>query len=213
MQRALPISSSITSEKPLACGNIPVPPDRPALAFQSVRDGLGARPVLTRIANEHVAHRIKQPTVTYVAPSIVDPEHFGEEEILRRLGQRIREIRIQRGFKSQEEFADLLQTASNIRRTPGNGAEEFSVNDYYRVAELLGVTLEELFAGLETGKPVSRKRPRTSLDGIARELTSMERSLQRLKDIVSPRKPPPKRKRESRGEPRRQRATAPKRTE
>jgi transcriptional regulator with XRE-family HTH domain len=125
------------------------------------------------------------------------------EEILRRLGQRIREVRLQRGFKSQEEFADYCRLHRTFVGHLETGRKDFRLTTIIRVAELLGVTLEELFAGLEAGRPFAGKRLRTSVDGVARELIAMEVSLQRLKKMVSPRQGVEQSKGESGTEPRR----------
>jgi transcriptional regulator with XRE-family HTH domain len=112
------------------------------------------------------------------------------EDILRRLGQRIREIRIQRGFKSQEEFADYCKLHRTFIGHLETGRKDFRLTTVIRVAQALGITLQELFAGLETGKPfrstkASRLRE-ANFDGLLRELATLERSIQRLKQFASP---------------------------
>jgi transcriptional regulator with XRE-family HTH domain len=110
------------------------------------------------------------------------------EEILQRLGRRIREIRIERGFKSQEEFADYCKLHRTFVGHLETGRKDFRLTTVIRVAEALGVTLEELFAGLESGKSFrTRKRsrsPQTDSGDLLRELATLERSVQRLKEIA-----------------------------
>lgn len=111
------------------------------------------------------------------------------EEILRRLGERIREIRIKRGFKSQEEFADYCKLHRTFVGHLETGRKDFRLTTVIRVTEALGVTLEEIFAGLETGKPhkaATRRTRGVDLDAVARELSALERSIQRLKKYASP---------------------------
>lgn len=111
------------------------------------------------------------------------------EDILRRLGHRIREIRIQRGFKSQEEFADYCQLHRTFVGHLETGRKDFRLTTIIRIADALGVTLQELFTGLETGKPFGNTKARRIRDakfsGMLRELTELERSVQRLKEYVT----------------------------
>jgi transcriptional regulator with XRE-family HTH domain len=111
------------------------------------------------------------------------------EEILRRLGLRIREIRIQRGFKSQEEFADYCKLHRTFIGHLETGRKDFRLTTVIRVTEALGITLEEIFAGLESGKPLKTTRRRirgSDLDAVAREVSALERGIQRLKKYTSP---------------------------
>lgn len=110
------------------------------------------------------------------------------EEILRRLGRRIREIRIQRGFKSQEEFADYCKLHRTFVGHLETGRKDFRLTTVIRVAEALGVTLEELFAGLEKGVPFRARRlvrPVPDNAGLMRELERLEHNVQNLKAIAT----------------------------
>jgi len=111
------------------------------------------------------------------------------EDILRQLGKRIREIRIQRGFKSQEEFADYCKLHRTFVGHLETGRKDFRLTTIIRIADALGITLQELFAGLETGKPFGvRKASRirnANFDGMLRELAGLERTVQRLKEYAS----------------------------
>jgi transcriptional regulator with XRE-family HTH domain len=110
------------------------------------------------------------------------------EEILRRLGRRIREIRIQRGFKSQEEFADYCKLHRTFVGHLETGRKDFRLTTVIRVAEALGITLEELFAGLETGKPFravnASRKSQPNYTGLLGELANLEKSVQRLKELA-----------------------------
>jgi transcriptional regulator with XRE-family HTH domain len=111
------------------------------------------------------------------------------EDTLRQLGRRIREIRIQRGFKSQEEFADYCKLHRTFVGHLETGRKDFRLTTIIRIAEALGVTLQELFAGLESEKPfrstkASRLRE-ADFDGLLREIATLERSIQRLREFAS----------------------------
>jgi transcriptional regulator with XRE-family HTH domain len=75
------------------------------------------------------------------------------EEILRRLGQRIRELRRERGFTSQDTLADYLKMHRTFIGHLETGRKDFRMTTMIRVAEALGVTLSELFVGIEAGEP------------------------------------------------------------
>jgi len=110
------------------------------------------------------------------------------DDILRRLGQRIREIRIQRGFGSQEEFADYCKMHRTFLGHLETGRKDFRLTTVIRVAHALGVTLQELFTGLEAEEPFKLKRTKHGPDsqGMLRELATLERSVEKLKELVSP---------------------------
>ena len=110
------------------------------------------------------------------------------EDILRRLGERIREIRVQRGFKSQEEFADYCKLHRTFVGHLETGRKDFRLTTIIRVAEALGVTMGELFAGLETGESrrhTKANRRSADFDGILREISVLERSVSKLKEYTS----------------------------
>jgi len=108
------------------------------------------------------------------------------EAIILRLGRRIREI--QRGFKSQEEFADYCKLHRTFVGHLETGRKDFRLTTVIHVAEALGVTLQDLFAGLESGKPLQAAKlggiRQADLDAILRELTALERSIKRLKQYT-----------------------------
>jgi hypothetical protein len=84
------------------------------------------------------------------------------------------------------------------------GRKDFRLTTIIRVADGLGVTLQELFAGLEAdeGTELEKlKRPRRAdLDRLIKEVASLDRTVQRLKEITSTgRRRVPPRKRQVRG--------------
>jgi transcriptional regulator with XRE-family HTH domain len=109
-------------------------------------------------------------------------------EILRGLGRRIREIRIQRGFKSQEEFADYCKMHRTFLGHLETGRKDFRLTTIIRVAQALGITLQELFAGLESGEsaPASIRMQRRSIDPqrLLKEVECLERSVNNLKALT-----------------------------
>lgn len=115
------------------------------------------------------------------------------DDILRRLGQRIREVRIQRGFKSQEEFADYCNLHRTMLGHLETGRKDFRLTTIIRLANALGVTLSELFTGVESGEPFKLKRTRPGAmdrDGVLREVAVLERTVQRLKELSSQKERP-----------------------
>jgi transcriptional regulator with XRE-family HTH domain len=114
------------------------------------------------------------------------------EQIFRRLGQRIRDVRVQRGFASQEAFADYLKVHRTFVGHLETGRKDFRLTTLIRIAEALEVPLADLFTGLEADKPLKLNR-RTGVGGrtaILRELNAVEQGIQRMKALVSP--PPDK---------------------
>ena len=112
------------------------------------------------------------------------------EDILKRLGKRIREVRIERGFKSQEEFADYCKMHRTMLGHLETGRKDFRLTTIIRVADALGVTLAELFSGVETGeqfKP-NRKGGRGAVDPyrVLKEAATLEQTARRLRELAAP---------------------------
>jgi transcriptional regulator with XRE-family HTH domain len=111
------------------------------------------------------------------------------DDILRLLGQRIREIRIRRGFASQEAFADYCKMHRTFVGHLETGRKDFRLTTIIRVADALGATLSELFAGLEHGEPVRSKRIRhgtLAQTRMRQELEILERAVRNLKQLTLP---------------------------
>ena len=111
------------------------------------------------------------------------------DDILKRLGQRIREIRIQRGFASQEAFADYCKMHRTFLGHLETGRKDFRLTTVIRVAEALGVTLSDLFAGVEDGEQMKVKQLRPGpLDRlrVRRELDVLDQSVKNLRELTSP---------------------------
>jgi transcriptional regulator with XRE-family HTH domain len=109
------------------------------------------------------------------------------EQIFQRLGQRIRDVRVQRGFTSQEAFADYLKVHRTFVGHLETGRKDFRLTTLIRIAEALEVPLADLFVGLEVDRPFKLKR--TGAGGraaILRELDTVERSVQKVKALISP---------------------------
>jgi transcriptional regulator with XRE-family HTH domain len=69
--------------------------------------------------------------------------------LLRALGQRIRELRTERGY-SQEGFADECGVHRTFMGTIERGESNLSFHNIAKVAVTLGVPLSGLFSGLES---------------------------------------------------------------
>jgi transcriptional regulator with XRE-family HTH domain len=111
------------------------------------------------------------------------------EELFRRLGRRIHDIRIRRGFASQEAFADYLKVHRTFVGHLETGRKDFRLTTIIRIAEALGVPLSELFAGLEADEPFKAKR-KGNRDAqrhyaLLKELDVMERSVLKMKTLAT----------------------------
>jgi transcriptional regulator with XRE-family HTH domain len=107
------------------------------------------------------------------------------KDIQRRLGQRIRELRIKQGFGSQDAFSEFLGLHRTVIGFWETGRKDLRLSTLIRVAEALGITLSELFAGLETGERAGAPRPRSlDRDRILRDFAVLEEHVQKLKGDV-----------------------------
>jgi transcriptional regulator with XRE-family HTH domain len=108
---------------------------------------------------------------------------------MRRLGTRIREIRVRQGFTSQDALADFLKMHRTFVGHLETGRKDFRMTTIIRVAAALDVRLSELFAGLETGEePPMTGKARRAVPGsqaMLREIDVLEQSLQKLKALAS----------------------------
>lgn len=82
------------------------------------------------------------------------------EQVLKRLGERIRELRLERGFKSQEKFADFCGMDRTFMGHLETGRRDFRLSTIIRVADALDIPIAELFMAPESdtkGKRTSRR--------------------------------------------------------
>ena len=141
------------------------------------------------------------------------------EDLLRSLGARIRELRLERGWP-QEKFSEIC----DVHRTWMGQIERgknISVNTLANIADGLGVTLSTLFAGVErgaskgeTGKVASTKTPahigpairagqqtvQALVEELRAERAALERMVATLREVALDRRP--KRKAKSKHSPR-----------
>jgi transcriptional regulator with XRE-family HTH domain len=116
--------------------------------------------------------------------------------LLQRLGQRIRELRNQKGW-SQEEFADVCGVHRTYMGHLERGEKNLSFRSIMRVAAALEVPLSVLFKEIESAEPETgvsgprRARPsigknQATLDRnrLRKELATMERSIHSLKELA-----------------------------
>jgi transcriptional regulator with XRE-family HTH domain len=130
------------------------------------------------------------------------------EDLLRSLGRRIRELRLERGW-SQEKFSEIC----DVHRTWMGQIERgknISVNTLANIADGLGVTLSTLFAGVErgaskgeTGKAASTKTPahigpairagqqtvHVLVEELRAERAALERTVATLREVALDRRP------------------------
>jgi transcriptional regulator with XRE-family HTH domain len=110
------------------------------------------------------------------------------EDVLKRLGHRIRELRLQRGFNSQEKFADFCGVDRTFMGHLETGRRDFRLSTIIRLADALDVGVADLF--LEPGSSVSRhKHPRVRSAAIDRKrvletAADLERAAKTLKDVA-----------------------------
>ena len=71
-----------------------------------------------------------------------------QEELLKALGKRVRELRSKRGY-SQEAFADLCGVHRTFMGTIERGESNLSFRNLAKLSTTLGITLSQLLAGLE----------------------------------------------------------------
>lgn len=89
--------------------------------------------------------------------TLVGVEDGRSNALLRALGQRIRDLRIERGF-SQEGFADRCGVHRTFMGTVERGESNLSFQNIARVATALEIPLSTLFLGLEA-KAVALSEP------------------------------------------------------
>jgi transcriptional regulator with XRE-family HTH domain len=107
------------------------------------------------------------------------------KDIQRRLGQRIRELRIKQGFESQDAFSEFLGLHRTVIGFWETGRKDLRLSTVIRIAEALGVTLSELVAGLESGDRSAGPEPRSlDQDRILRDFVVLEEHVQKLKGDV-----------------------------
>jgi transcriptional regulator with XRE-family HTH domain len=80
------------------------------------------------------------------------------QEILTALGQRVRELRLKRGY-SQEAFADLCGVHRTFMGTIERGESNLSFSNLVKVSKALGITLSQMLSGLERRAEALTKRP------------------------------------------------------
>lgn len=70
------------------------------------------------------------------------------QEILKALGQRVRELRKKKGF-SQEAFADITGVHRTWMGAVERGERNLSFHNLVLISKALGITLSQLLSGLE----------------------------------------------------------------
>ncbi len=70
---------------------------------------------------------------------------MNEEELLKRIGKRIKDLRIERGIEQQVLAAEIDYEKSNMSRLE-SGKLNLKIATLYKVAKALEVTLSEMLA-------------------------------------------------------------------
>jgi transcriptional regulator with XRE-family HTH domain len=111
------------------------------------------------------------------------------EDIVRLIGRRIREVRIARGFKSQEGFADYCGVHRTFMGHIETGKKDFRLSTIIRIANALNVTLADLFVGIESGEmPKQLSSPARKPDqDLLKEVDALEKSIKALRRLVNQR--------------------------
>jgi transcriptional regulator with XRE-family HTH domain len=114
------------------------------------------------------------------------------EQILKRLGQRIRELRIERGFTSQEKFADHCGVDRTFAGHLETGRRDFRLSTIIRIAEALNVPIAELFLepGNVTAQTAPSERPKSNSVAQRRRIletaATLEAAARTLKQLAAP---------------------------
>jgi transcriptional regulator with XRE-family HTH domain len=124
------------------------------------------------------------------------------ESVLKRLGKRIQELRRQRGFASQEKFADFCGVDRTFAGHLETGRRDFRLSSIIRVAEALEVPIADLFTEPGIGAAAKSTQMRRSGAGVERKrllktAASLEDAARTLKELAGadpPRRPPKKTK-------------------
>jgi transcriptional regulator with XRE-family HTH domain len=113
------------------------------------------------------------------------------DDVVKRLGQRIRDLRSKRGW-SQEEFAHICGVHRTYMGHLERGEKNLSFSTVSRLATALEVSISDLFAGLDSDEVSERSggrqaRPRVQeLDRsrLLRAVASLERTLELLREVA-----------------------------
>src|SRR5580658_2481746 len=103
----------------------------------------------------------------------------GVDELLKSLGQRIRELRVQRGW-SQVEFADVCGVHRTYMGHLERGEKNVSFSSLVRVAGALSLPISELFTDLERSGAVAKDQARRPPRGNSGEVLNKDTLLKKL---------------------------------
>lgn len=67
------------------------------------------------------------------------------DKSLKSIGENIRRIRIFKGYKNMEEFANLVMINKDYYGAIERGQQNFTIEKLIKIAEFLGVPIEEFF--------------------------------------------------------------------
>ena len=90
------------------------------------------------------------------------------QEILKALGQRVRELRAKQGY-SQEGFADRCEVHRTFMGTIERGESNLSFQNLVKVAKALGITLSQLLSGIEKRAEGLARNPPLKREAISKK--------------------------------------------
>lgn len=103
----------------------------------------------------------------------------GQREMARRIGERVRWARLQRGW-TQARLGEAIGIKFQQVQKYENGSNRVSAPMLFAIARALGMPVSEFFASLEEGAPAG---PLLHLNGTeSRQLLDLCRVFQRIKD-------------------------------
>ena len=76
----------------------------------------------------------------------LDPE---TEQLIKKIGDRMKELRKERGYSSYEKFAVLNDIGSAQYNKYERGTEDLRISSLYKVIKAYGISFEDFFKGLE----------------------------------------------------------------
>lgn len=104
------------------------------------------------------------------------------DDLQRRLGQRIRELRIKQGYTSQDAFAEYMGVNRTIVGFWETQRKDLRLSTLVRIAEGLGITLSELFQGLEGDAKAKAPKPGSvKMARILRDVDVLEEHVKKLR--------------------------------
>jgi DNA-binding XRE family transcriptional regulator len=107
--------------------------------------------------------------------------------VLKQLGRRIRELRLEQGHTSQEKFADFCGVDRSFMGHLETGRRDFRLSTITKIAEALDVPIAELFLEPGSGRSAeSKPKPGANLERkrVLETAATLEAAAQTLRQVV-----------------------------